>query len=42
MFDANGDAVVASAQLGNILRTIGQSPTEKEVADLQAECDKEG
>ena len=34
MFDADGDGTIDTSELGIVLRSIGQNPTEQEVADM--------
>ena len=38
MFDATEQEVIPADQLGNLLRTMGQSPTNKEIEDMLADC----
>ena len=38
MFDASEAGVIPSDQLGNLLRAMGQCPTNKEVEDMVADC----
>lgn len=34
MFDKRGSGTIPAQSLGDILRALGQNPTQKEVADL--------
>jgi len=38
-FDRDGDGTVSSKELGNVMRNLGKSPTEEEVAEMIAEVD---
>ena len=42
MFDKHGVGIVSNKQLINLLRALGQNPTEEEVLDLIIECDCDG
>ncbi len=41
-FDRNDDGTISTKELGVVMRTLGQSPTEAELADLIAEIDQDG
>ena len=38
MFDTNDSGVLPSSQFGNMLRAMGQSPSNKEIEDMIADC----
>ncbi|XP_045181921.2 neo-calmodulin-like [Mercenaria mercenaria] len=40
LFDKNGDGHISGAELGNVLRALGQNPTEKEVQKILKRFDK--
>ena len=42
IFDKDGDGRVSSKELGTVMRSLGQNPTEKELADMINEVDKDG
>jgi len=42
LFDKNGDGTVSHEELGVVLRTLGQNPTEGEVQDMINEVDEDG
>jgi len=42
MFDKNGDGTISSAELGTIMRSLGQNPTENELMDMINEVDIDG
>ena len=42
LFDKNGDGSVSTAELGTIMRSLGQNPTEAELRDIIANVDKNG
>jgi len=42
MFDKNGDGTISSAELGLIMRNLGQNPTENELMDMINEVDIDG
>lgn len=41
-FDKNGDGTITTRELGTVLRSLGQNPTEKELKDMVKELDKDG
>ena len=42
MFDANEAGVIPTDQFGNMLRAMGQSPSNKEIEDMVADCSVSG
>ena len=42
LFDKNGDGTISSAELGTIMRSLGQNPTESELQDMINEVDVDG
>ena len=42
LFDKNSDGVIRPKVLGNVMRTLGQNPTEDELKALINEFDCEG
>lgn len=42
MFDKNGDGTISSAELGTVMRSLGQNPTESELMDMINEVDVDG
>ena len=42
MFNLSGDGTVTVDELGVVLRTLGQNPTEGEVQDMINEVDEDG
>ncbi|XP_072034244.1 neo-calmodulin-like [Amphiura filiformis] len=42
MFDKNGDNCISSKELGIVLRTLGQNPTEDELQNMVDEVDIDG
>ena len=42
LFDDDADGGIDKAELGNVLRSFGQTPTEQEIADLMNELDDDG
>lgn len=42
MFDKDGDGTVSTEELGEVMRSMGQNPTEKELMDMIAEVDVDG
>ncbi|KAL3874509.1 hypothetical protein ACJMK2_037518 [Sinanodonta woodiana] len=39
MFDKNRDGVICARELGTVMRALGKSPTEKDVADMIKQAD---
>mmetsp|Transcript_25911 Transcript_25911/g.55467 ORF Transcript_25911/g.55467 Transcript_25911/m.55467 type:complete len:150 (+) Transcript_25911:137-586(+) len=42
LFDKDGDGTIDSEELGTVLRSLGNQPTEEEVEDMIREADKDG
>lgn len=42
LFDKNGDGTISSNELGTIMRSLGQNPTESELQDMINEVDVDG
>ncbi|CAF0714571.1 unnamed protein product [Adineta steineri] len=42
LFDKNGDGNIDANEIGQVMRSLGLNPTNKEIADLIAEVDKNG
>ncbi|XP_078694903.1 uncharacterized protein LOC144923893 [Branchiostoma floridae x Branchiostoma belcheri] len=42
MFDQNGDGHITTAELGNVLRALGQNPTDSELRDMINKVDLDG
>ena len=42
LFDKDGDGTVSTKELGSIMRSLGQNPTETELKDIIANVDKNG
>lgn len=42
MFDKDGDGTITIVELGKILRTLGQTPTDKELKDMVDKVDADG
>ena len=42
LFDKNGDGTISSNELGTIMRSLGQNPTENELQDMINEVDVDG
>ena len=42
VFDENGDGVITTKELGNVMKTLGQNPTEAELQDMINEVDADG
>jgi len=42
LFDKDGDGTITTKELGTVLRSMGQNPTEKEIEDMMNEVDTDG
>eukprot|EP00768_Dysnectes_brevis_P007223 gnl/Dysnectes_brevis/601_a663_4723.p3 GENE.gnl/Dysnectes_brevis/601_a663_4723~~gnl/Dysnectes_brevis/601_a663_4723.p3 ORF type:complete len:159 (+),score=67.20 gnl/Dysnectes_brevis/601_a663_4723:1363-1839(+) len=42
LFDKNGDGSITTLELGTVMRSLGQNPTEAELADLINSVDTDG
>ena len=42
LFDRNGDGNITTAELGTVMRSLGQNPTEAELADMVNAIDTDG
>ena len=42
VFDENGDGVITTKELGNVMKTLGQNPTEAELQHMVQEVDADG
>jgi len=42
LFDKDGDGTIDSEELGTVLRSLGNQPTDEEVEDMIREADKDG
>lgn len=42
LFDRNGDGKITSEELGTVMKSLGQNPTDKELADMIREVDIDG
>lgn len=42
MFDKDGDGRITAKELGTVLRSLGQNPTETELRDMINEVDADG
>ena len=42
MFDSDGSGSISSDEMGTVMRSLGQNPTEQDVKDLVEEIDING
>ena len=42
MFDKDADGTITTKELGTVMRSLGQSPTEAELQDMIDEVDEDG
>ena len=42
LFDKNADGCISASELGTVMRSLGQNPTEPELQDMVNEVDADG